>query len=50
MKQVRITMTCDDGYVAESLRALAAIYEDDLENDMEYEAYEWVAKLEEIEI
>ncbi len=31
MKRIRVTLTCDDGYVAESLRDLAAQYEDVLD-------------------
>lgn len=50
MKQIRVTMTCDEGYVADSLRALAACYEDDLDDNKEYECYEWAAKIEEIEV
>lgn len=50
MKQIRVVMTCDEGYVADSLRALAVCYEDDLDNNKEYESYEWAAKIEEIDV
>lgn len=30
MKRIWVTLTCDEGFVAESLRELAAMYEDTL--------------------
>ena len=49
MTQVCIKITCDDGYVADFLRELAAAYEDELDNEMTYETGHGVAELSEEE-
>ena len=47
MKQFRITMTCDEGFVADSLRDLAIAYENNENDEMEIETYRYCAKIEE---
>ena len=49
MKQIRITVTCDEGFVADSLRELATAYEDSLDNDMEYETAHCMAEFSEVD-
>ncbi len=49
MAQVRIKITVDDGYVAEFLRELAAVYEDELDNEMTYETGYGIAEMSEEE-
>lgn len=36
MKRICVTLTCDDGFVADSLRELAAKYEDEMVLDEYY--------------
>lgn len=46
MKRIWITMTCDEGFVADSLRELATQYEDRMELD-EYWLDHGTAQIEE---
>ena len=38
MTQIKIEITCDEGYVVDSLHEIATAYEDCLDNDMNYES------------
>lgn len=48
MKRIWVTLTCDEGFVADSLRALAAQYEDTLETGV-YEGDRYEAEIQEYE-
>ena len=49
MTQIKIEITCDEGYVADSLREIAAAYEDNLDNEMNYESEHCYAEFSEDE-
>lgn len=49
MTQIKIEITCDEGYVADSLREIAAAYEDCLDNEMNYESEHCYAEFSEDE-
>lgn len=38
MKEIRVVVVCDEGYVADTLRDIAALYENDLDNSEFYSA------------
>ncbi len=47
MTQIKIKITCDEGYVVDSLREIAAAYEDSLDNDMNYKSEHCMAEFSE---
>ena len=49
MKKIWITMTCDEGYVADSLRELAAKYEDEMDDNAKYDSDTFKAEIREFE-
>lgn len=49
MTQIKIKITCDEGYVVDSLREIAAAYEYCLDNNMNYESEHCMAEFSEDE-
>lgn len=46
MKEIRIVINCDEGFVADTLREIATIYEDTLDEAGFYEAEHGCASME----
>ena len=49
MKEIRIVIFCDEGFVAETMRDIATAYEDDMDREW-YEAEHGSATIEEVEM